>query len=95
MTAPRDLSAMYTLGGCVVCGGDAPNRAKWEAHVAAHLADGSAVVIKEFQRSLPVAPKPDRVVPTTSQPIKDTADDPNPKVTLPRSARSVYRKSYR
>ena len=91
---------MGHLGGCVVCGlMFAPEMTAvdfWAAfaeHVDLHLADGSAVVVKEFQRTLPVAPKPDRIVPTTSQPIKDTADDPAPK--LPRTARSVYTRRFR
>ena len=97
MVGPRDYSAMGRLGGCAVCGFMfAPELVATEhwsgfsAHVALHLADGTAVVEKAFG-------KPDRVVPTFSLPVKDTADDPTPPKpkTLPRNARPFYGKSFR
>ena len=86
MTAPRDLSAMWDDGVCVVCG--SISFASY-AHVETHLADGTAVVEMAYG-------KVDRVVPTSSLPIKDSGDDPTvyPK-KLPRGAKSVYLKSFR
>ncbi len=93
---PRDISVMVRDGRCVVCGLDlAPEDTDpsldmmfAHLHIHTHVRDGTAVVEMAYG-------KVDRVVPTSSLPVKDTADDPNPKVTLPRTARSVYRKSFR
>lgn len=71
---PRDLFAMAVDGACVVCGhrfgpGEPGGWLDFPAHVAAHLADGSAVVVKEFGRV-------DRVVPSNTFPEeRPTAGD--------------------
>ena len=90
--APRDMSAMEEMADdegtwCAVCHAGLSDL-QFEVHVASHLADGTAVVVMEYG-------KPDKVVPTSSLPVKDTGDDPNPKVRMPRTARSVYVKSFR
>ena len=86
MSTPRDVTAMYDDGKCKVCG--APWCA-YDFHATLHLADGTAVVEMAYG-------KPDRIVPTSSLPVKDTADDPHPPAPrTPRNARSVYVKSFR
>lgn len=74
MTAPRDLFAMAPDGACVICGhrfgpGEPGGWLDFPAHVATHLADGSAVVVKEYGRT-------DRVVPSNSFPEER---EPTPK----------------
>ena len=85
MTAsPRDLFSMATDGACAVCGyrfgpGEPGGWLDFPAHVTAHLADGSAVVVKEHGR-------PDRVVPSDSFP-EERADVGDAAAVLSRGGR--------
>ncbi len=91
---PRDVSAMGRDGACVVCGASCPSA----AHHLAHLRDGTAVVEMAYG-------KVDRVVPTSSFPELPDGRPPEPAAgpvgrnikgpALPRTARSVYHRSFR
>ena len=82
----RDISALLETGGfCACCHEQAPRKqvVPWvEAHVARHLADGSAVVV------ITTPPhggrRTERVVPTSSLP-----DEPEPK--YPRKPKNMKR----
>lgn len=77
----RDYSAMFTFDGeCAVCRMAFSYMERPDAHVTRHLADGTAVVEKAFG-------KPDRVIPTSSLPVKDTADDTQGRGTRGRCPR--------
>jgi hypothetical protein len=81
MAAPRDVSAMLLPdSGCVLCG----FLDSTYGHVALHLADGTAIVIRDGQTGA------ERVVPTSTIP-----DEPAAPVTLPRTARAFRGASFR
>lgn len=88
---PRDHSEMWdtfvfevpnsVVLTCTICQTVATSESEASAHVDGHLADGSAVVVKEYGR-------PDRVVPSNSFP---ETREPTPTLPIPHGRMRVVR----